>query len=193
MGKRICITGGIGAGKSVVSRILRLKGYPVYDCDSKAKELMEGNDFLRSHLVAILGQEAFKDGKIDRKFVADRIFSDEAIRGEVNRVVHAAVRDDYDKFARGNEGVTFVETAIPQTAGFVETLDEIWEVDAPEQLRIERVKVRNGLDEESIRRRIKTQRSEFDSLPAEKRKMILNDGETSLTERISSLLQKIEN
>ena len=38
----VCITGGIGSGKSVVSRVLRLKGYEVYDCDSRAKEPQDG-------------------------------------------------------------------------------------------------------------------------------------------------------
>ena len=45
MGKKIAVTGGIGSGKSVVSRILSLMGIPVYDCDSRAKALMESDTY----------------------------------------------------------------------------------------------------------------------------------------------------
>ena len=78
-GMRKCligITGGIGAGKSVVSRMLRLKGYPVYDCDSRAKVLMEESAYILTSLKSRLGEECvLESGELNRAQIAERVFS----------------------------------------------------------------------------------------------------------------------
>ena len=95
-GKRLIgITGGIGAGKSVVSRILRHRGYPVYDCDSEAKRLMDTDAEVISGLKSLLGDSIYSaDGKLDRGEMSRRLFSDDEIRRGVNGIVHSAVRRD---------------------------------------------------------------------------------------------------
>ncbi|MDE5887900.1 MAG: dephospho-CoA kinase [Muribaculaceae bacterium] len=189
MGKKIGITGGIGAGKSIVSRLLRLKGFTVYDCDSAARSLMEQDPEVRDDLTNLLGQDAFRDNHLNRQFVAERIFGDKDLRERVNKVVHKAVREDFLRMTEREEGIVFIESAIPVTGGLVPLMDEIWVVEADEATRIERVKKRNGLSEDQIVARIKTQQEEFDSLPAEKTRYIDNDGESSLILAVERLLQ----
>ena len=91
----IGITGGIGCGKSVVSRICRLRGFDVYDCDSEAKMLMDNDPLLKSAIVEILGRDILlSDGSLDRKIMAALIFSDDCKRRKVNTAVHSAVKAD---------------------------------------------------------------------------------------------------
>ncbi|MDE6792603.1 MAG: dephospho-CoA kinase, partial [Muribaculaceae bacterium] len=129
MGKKIGITGGIGAGKSIVSRLLRLKGFTVYDCDSAARSLMEQDPEVRDALTKLLGQDAFRDNHLNRQFVAERIFGDKDLRERVNKVVHKAVIEDFLRMTEREEGTVFIESAIPVTGGLVPLMDEIWVVE----------------------------------------------------------------
>ena len=171
----IMITGGIGSGKSVVSRILRLNGYNVYDCDSEAKRIMENDLAVIEALIEILGEEAYiiekytsADKRLNKNFVASKIFSDSQLRDMVNAVVHKAVREDVTRFADRCNGVAFCETAIPSTSHMTEMCDSVWLVTAPEGERIERVKIRNGFSDAEIMQRIHSQREEFDRIESKK-------------------------
>lgn len=191
LGKEIIgITGGIGSGKSVVSRILRLNGYPVYDCDSEARSLMESSAMLKSDLCAILGNEIYTDScHLDRKRMAGMIFSDHQLLMRVNKVVHSAVKDDFMRFAR--EVVSrkvFCESAILGSSGFADMCSRIWFVDAPEVVRIDRVKHRSGMGEEEIRQRMHAQRDEFSRLSPDKIVRVQNDDTTELLPFILGLL-----
>ncbi len=84
----------------------------------------------------------------------------------------------------------FVESAILSTSRLDEDCDEVWLVDAPEDVRIRRVKERNGLEEGAIRRRIASQSQEFGQLPKERLSVLDNGGEVSLLRQIDSLLEK---
>jgi len=192
-GKRLIgITGGIGAGKSVVSRILRHRGYPVYDCDSEAKRLMDTDAEVISGLKSLLGDSIYSaDGKLDRGEMSRRLFSDDEIRRGVNGIVHSAVRRDLMRWTGMQQRYpAFVESAILSTSRLDEDCDEVWLVDAPEDVRIRRVKERNGLEEGAIRRRIASQSQEFCQLPKERLSVLDNGGEVSLLRQIDSLLEK---
>lgn len=190
----ICITGGIGSGKSVVSRVLRLNGFAVYDCDTEARRLMEENVIVREEITGILGPEAYvpgvshgKEVRLNRSFVASAIFNDDKLRNMVNAVVHRAVREDFIRFATLSNGTVFCETAIPVTSRIDRICDRIWIVTAPEEVRIERVKLRNSLSEDEIKKRIATQRDEFESLPKDKLIEIKNGNNDPVLPRIYEL------
>lgn len=191
----IGITGGIGSGKSVVSRILRLNGMYVYDCDFEAKRLMEQNGPLRSSLCSLLGNEAYcLDGRLDRKFVASRIFSDSNMLAAVNSLVHAAVKDDFILHAgSAGSGMVFCESAILASSGMAELCDEIWMVTAPEGVRIERVKQRSAIEEEEIRKRMEAQRREFEVYDSLDHTLIENDDEVQLLPEVLRLAGISEN
>lgn len=188
----IGITGGIGAGKSVVSRILRLKGYPVYDCDSEARSLMESSEEILAALQGRFGEECILEcGGLNRGYIASRVFNDAEELTWLNALVHGAVREDVRDWVEaqasaGNEKL-FVESAILYTSGLDKMCGRIWLVTAPEELRLERAMQRGGASEEDLRRRIESQRMEFDSLPAGKVSEIENSC-ASLLDRVEELL-----
>lgn len=186
----IGITGGIGAGKSVVSRVLRCNGYEVYDCDSRAKELMEVSVDISDRLKERFGEECYdEDGHLNRPLLASRIFSSPVDREWVNGIVHSAVRRDIEEWRLGRD-IAFVESAILHTSGLDRICKYIWLVEAPEEIRIERVLKRGGISEKDLRARIRTQQSEFDLLPREKLIRVDNSGEMSLLRQIEQIFQK---
>lgn len=187
-----CITGGIGSGKSVISQVLRLRGFDVYDCDSRAKQLMETDEKLRHELEKLAGSEIyFPDGTLDRKRLASLIFSSNTLRIQVNRLVHKTVREDIVCWRGGDHADRrlFVETAIPATSGLMAMVDRIWEVVAPESLRLARACRRDSVSEEAVLSRMQAQRSEFSSLPPDITDRIINDGKTPVLTQIDNLLK----
>lgn len=181
----IGIAGNIGAGKSVVSRILRCNGFFVYDCDQEASSLMNGNETVQSKLIEILGDKCYTDdGNIDKRYVSSKIFSDDVLRGKVNSVVHEAVRAHFLGKAQEERGKVFVESAIMSTSGLDKICREIWFVDASERTRLTRVMLRNNLSENEVRGRMETQKGELSSLPADKVVIIENDDNSLVLERV---------
>lgn len=182
----IAITGGIGAGKSVVSRILRALHYPVYDCDSEAKSLMDNDSDIKRRIAAEVCAEAINsDGSINRPKLSEIIFTDSRKLKALNSIVHKAVRDHFlDWASRRKNDPVFVETAIPYESEFHRIVDDIWEVTASEEIRIQRVINRNGLSRDEIKRRIAAQNAE--SRPTHK--FINNNGDIPLFPQIMQLL-----
>lgn len=74
MAIKIGITGGIGSGKSVVSRLLEIMGIPVYISDIEAKRITHTNDVIRRELCALVGQDVFLNGELNRPLLASYIF-----------------------------------------------------------------------------------------------------------------------
>ena len=155
------ITGGIGAGKSVVSRILCAMGYPVYDCDSRAKTLMNTDPGIRAALAEAFGAEILTPGGIDRDRLGAIVFADPERLHTLNKVVHGAVRLDLERWCGEHLVHTrlFVETAILAESGLDAMVGSVWEVVAPVELRVERVMRRNALTRDQVEARIAAQRS----------------------------------
>ena len=111
---RVAVTGGIGSGKSVVSRLLSIMGVPVYNCDSRAKELMESDILIRQGLVRMFGEECYDAvGRLNRKWLASRIFVDKSAIERVNELVHPRVKADFTNWAeQQQQPIVAVETAI---------------------------------------------------------------------------------
>ena len=187
--KLIAITGGIGTGKSVVSRCLRTMGWPVYDCDLRTKQLMNHHPILRAALAEAFGMETYlPDGSLNRPYLAQRIFSDSTMQQKMNALVHPYTLQDLQLWhAEQNTSVAFYESAILFESGFNRHADAIWCVSAPLQLRIERIAQRDHATPQQILARIESQMPQ-----EEKEKMsdivIINDAEHSIIEQLNSLL-----
>lgn len=182
----IGITGSIGSGKSVVSRILRCNGYYVYDCDSGAKQLMHKDESLKEKLIRIIGKDTYKEnGIINKEYLSKIIFSDDKSRKMVNQLVHSAVRDEIKLLTSDEEGkLYFVESAILSTGDLTPFCEKILVIDAPIDVKIERVKKRDSLNESQIINRLEIQKNEIDRLPKNKIKIFWNDGETPILEKL---------
>lgn len=208
VGVLIGITGGIGAGKSVVSRVLRLMGFEVYDCDLQAKLLMDGDKLLHAEIRERLGEECLNsDGSLCRPAIASRIFADVEARSWLNSRVHSAVHGDILNSFIGNKtksealtvnedlpsDIRFVEAAVFRSSGLWRLCEEIWIVDAPEEMRIERVMARSGLTPDEIKARMESQKEEFDFssvMPFSRVRRIINDGVTPLLSQIKEYLKQ---
>ncbi len=189
MKKRIAIIGGIGSGKSVVSQILRVMGFPVYDCDAEAKRLMDNSQKIKSRIVDAFGEESLLNGQLNRPYLATMVFGYPENLKKLNGIVHPEVHADFEQWvAECNAGAVFVETAILFESGMDAFVDEIWLVDAPEDIRVARVVKRNGLPVEQVQARIRSQK-----IIAETRLPLFridNSGKVSLLPQIDELIAK---
>lgn len=190
----IGLTGGIGSGKSVVSRILRLNGYTVYDCDSEASHIMNQDESVREKLIDIMGIQCYQEnGILNRCYVASKLFNDDSIRAKVNAVVHEAVKEELLNLVRKSpDDIVFCESAILATSGIDRQCYSIWIVDAPESLRIERVMARNGLSRKQVLERIRTQQNELNSLNAPSIEFIDNSGCQSVVAEVKALCKNTD-
>ena len=186
----IGITGGIGSGKSVVSRILRCNGYTVYDCDTEAKYLMNHNQDIKILLEEKLGKDIYHNGELNRRKLSQELFCNNLIRDYVNEVVHKEVRKDILQKRDETKGLFFIESAIISTGGIAEKCNEIWIVTSPYELRIQRVKTRDNFSEEEIIRRIESQKGELEALDKRKVIFIENDEYHPILSEILFLINK---
>lgn len=156
----IGICGGIGAGKSVVSRLLRTRGYCVYDCDYEAKRLMDNSEVMISQMCLRWGDSIYDSEKgLDRKEIARLVFSDPQELAWLNTLVHKEVYREIETLQP-----TFIESAILYSSGLYALCEEVWEVNASERERVKRVIERNGMSEEEVESRIRAQRDESEML-----------------------------
>lgn len=159
------ICGGIGSGKSVVSRVLRLRGEHVYDCDIEAKRIMDSSAEVLKALNERFGDAVCPPGgPICRQALSRHVFGDDGHRLWLNSLVHRLVRDDvaawHSRLEAAGSGRCFVESAILASSGLAAMCSEVWLVTAPEEERVRRVAARDGFDEQHIINRIRSQREE---------------------------------
>lgn len=188
----IAITGGIGAGKSIVSHILRLLGYAVYDTDSEAKRLMDSSETIKAEIAAGIDNSAIDDsGNINRKRLAEIVFNNPEKLATLNTIVHAAVRNDIRAFASAiPDRTVFVETAILYQSKIDRMVDAVWEVTASDEVRIQRVMKRNSLTAEEVAARIRSQHY----IPEKTHdcvKVIVNDDTTPVLPQVERLVAEL--
>ena len=158
---KIGVTGGIGSGKSTVCELLRDRGVAVYDSDSRAKQLMAESEALREQLIAAFGAECYNAEGLDRAFLASKVFGNEEALQQLNSIVHPAVRADFQVWAEQQRSPYVVlESAILFEAGFEPEVDATLAVMAPMPMRLERTMARDGVDKESVMRRMEHQLSD---------------------------------
>ena len=188
----IAITGGIGAGKSVVSNVLRALGYKVYDSDSEAKRLMDTSEDIKNDLSTFIDKNVVDDnGTIDRKKLADIVFNDADKLLLLNKIVHAAVRDDIREFTHQSQQYpVFVETAILYQSEIDRMVDAVWDVTAPVDVRICRVMKRNSLTAEQVKARIESQQFTPEN-PHPNLTIIINDDKTAVLPQIERLIAEL--
>ena len=158
---KVGLTGGIGSGKSTVAELLNIRGVAIYDSDSRAKELMNGNEALREALIAAFGAECYTDAGLNRAWLAERVFGNKAELERLNAIVHPAVMRDFAAWAEAQEGdYVVLESAILLEAGLEEHVDVVVAVMAPKDIRLERAMQRDGASREQIEERMRNQMSD---------------------------------
>ena len=141
---RIGITGGIGSGKSIASRLFHALDVPVYDADTRARWVMEHDETLRSELLAAFGADTYDAaGRLNRPVLAAMVFNNPVRLAQLNGLVHPHVGTDFARWAAAQQqaGHTYVlkEAALLFEAGSYKQLDRIITVFAPLAVRTARV------------------------------------------------------
>lgn len=187
------ITGGIGSGKSVVSRLLNMLGYPVYDSDSKAKRLNDTDEEVKRALTLAFGSDLYENGLLNRPKLASLIFQSDSNRQLVNAIIHPAVKRDFLRWAEAqNSDIVFLEAAILYESGFDAFMNKVVAVAAPEQVRIQRAMQRDNATEQQIVNRLRTQMSQ-DVLESKADFVVVNDGIQPLLPQIEALAVQLRN
>jgi dephospho-CoA kinase len=145
---RIGITGGIGSGKSIASRLFQVLGVPIYDADSRARGLMEHDAELRQQLIAAFGPDTYDAaGRLNRPALAATVFRNPELLAQLNALVHPHVGTDFERWALAQQqaGHAYVlkEAALLFEAGSYKQLDRIITVFAPQPVREARVRRRD--------------------------------------------------
>src|SRR4051794_2149935 len=140
---KIGITGGIGSGKSVVAKLFELLGVPVYNADAAAKELMDASPGLKRLLLEHFGAEVYENNKLNRSWLAAKVFNNEDQLQVLNSIVHPLVINAGIEWINShNVPMVMKEAAIFFESGSNTGMDYMIGVYAPQQLRIERVMAR---------------------------------------------------
>lgn len=182
---QVGITGGIGAGKSVVAKIFSTLRVPVYDADSRAKMLMNTNPVLIQQIQDLLGQDAYINGQLNRSFIAKKVFKSKPLLNQLNSLIHPAVGIDYSEWVNKNLEAPIVlkEAALLFETKTFQRLDKVIIVSAPERLRIDRVLQRDSHRTESDVRAIMANQMKDEDLRAKADFIIENDESRPLIEQ----------
>jgi len=164
--KVIGLTGGIGTGKSTVSRYLKTKGYGIIDADEIAREVVEPGTAALYQLVQRFGEEILtEDGSLNRRKLAQLAFAAPEGKEALDRITHGAIfaRIDEQRAAlearlEGQpEALVFLDAPLLLETGLDRKTDLVWVVDVPDEVRIRRIMERDGWTREEILSRMKRQ------------------------------------
>jgi len=190
--KRIGLTGGIGSGKTTIARMLEAMSYPIYYSDLRSKEICDHDPSINSQLTSLFGPKAYADGKLNRTFLSDCIFTDPELRLKVNEIIHPVVRKDFEDWAFVQTSpLIFNEAAILFETGAYKQFDAVVLVCAPISQRIERVMLRDLCDKASVEKRIQSQWSDEQKRSLTKY-YIENNGIQPILIQVEELLMRLQ-
>lgn len=158
---KIGITGGIGSGKSIVSKVFHELGIPIFDADSEAKRLMNENPIIQEQLIEKFGAEVYQNNQLDRAYLAKKVFDNPDALAALNQIVHPiTIQAANDWMHAQTTPYVVKEAALFFESGTAGDLDYIVGVYAPKMIRLERVKKRDNADLKSIQNRMNNQLDE---------------------------------
>jgi dephospho-CoA kinase len=179
---KIGITGSIGAGKSTVAGIFKVLGIPVFDADATAKNILNTDSVLREQIAATFGSETYKNGLLDKKYLATLVFNNPDQLAKLNALVHPATIEAANIWAKHCEeqGSPYIlkEAALLFEAGTNIGLDFIIGVTAPVEMRIARVMERDHVTREEVLKRMKHQLD--DTKKMKRCNFVIDNNEVSL-------------
>jgi dephospho-CoA kinase len=191
--KVLGITGGIGSGKSVFSKLLEINGIPVYNTDIASKRISDFSWNIREKLTGRFGPALYREGLLDRPLLASLIFNHPENRVFVNSVIHPEVENDFLEWKDEQTDKSWVgiESAILFEAQLCHVVDVIVNISAPLETRIRRVQQRDNLNRESVLNRIKNQISDgVRNYLADY--TIINDDRQALAPQVENLMKVLK-
>lgn len=189
----IGLTGGIGSGKSTVAALFELMGCAVFYSDDVAREIYFDKN-IKEQITALLGKETYlSDTEIDKKYISSKIFTDTILLHKLNAIIHPAVIEKFKTFKEQNKGKLIIkETALLFEAKLEAQVDKIVLVAANDDLRIKRVMKRDGLTEEEVVRKMKSQLPQEEKITKSDIVIYNNEKEFLITQALS-VFEKYKN
>lgn len=158
------LTGGIGGGKSTVSRALARKGACIIDADQIAREVVEPGSSVLLELAQAFGEDVVVDGVLDRSLLASRAFVDEEHTQLLNGITHPEIRRRIkDRLVQAREEgnrVAVLDHPLLLEQGLAAEVDLVVVVDVPAEIRVQRLVTFRGIEEQDARNRIARQMSD---------------------------------
>ncbi len=155
----IGITGGIGSGKSTLSKLLRAAGYPVYDSDLEARKLQNEHPVIKQQIQEVFGKEIYTDEGLNRSALAKIVFDNKELLSKLNHIVHPVFREGFQNWIlkHSNQRFLFLESAILFENGLNKQVDKVIVITASQEVRIRRVIKRDNISVEQILARMANQ------------------------------------
>jgi dephospho-CoA kinase len=163
---RVVVTGGIGSGKSEVTRLFDELGAVVIDADVLAREVVAAGTPGLAEIVRTFGPDLVgPDGELDRPAMGRRVFADPTARTQLEAIIHPRVRQRGGEIeaAAAEDAVVVHDIPLLVETGQADRFDAVVVVDVPEELQVQRLAGR-GMDEEDARSRIRAQASREERL-----------------------------
>mgnify|MGYP001336075256 FL=1 len=160
------ITGGIGSGKSTITRLFHDLGVPIYNSDERAKWLLSNDVDLMDQIKLLFGQESYSNNELNRAHIANIVFQDNDMLKQLNAIVHPMVKIDFENWLllHKKEPLVIKEAAILIESGAYKELDVLIVVLADKKTRIKRVINRDNVSKEDVEKRMETQISDSERL-----------------------------
>ena len=196
----IGITGGIGSGKSTISKFFQTEGYPIYDCDSNSKNIANSSLIIKEKLITTFGKDIYdKNGLLNKELLAEKIFGNENNRQIVNSIIHPEVIKNVQSWiTKETRKIIFIESALLFESGLNKIVDKTIFVDAKEEIRLQRAIIREiknrGLNNDEnntiakdILLRIQSQRQNYEYAKEHSDFIILNNNELLINQLLICL------
>ena len=189
--KKVAVTGGIGTGKTTVSKLFEKIGIPVFNSDEIAKELMHNDKQLKSDIIKAFGNESYINNELNRAYLSDVVFNDETLLNKINSIVHPQVAKEFNQWLLNQQSKYIVyESAIIFENNSEDVFDKIICVIAPEEDVISRVMKRNSFSRDKVISIISNQLP--DQVKRNKADYIIeNINKSDLTDRVLEIHNKI--
>jgi dephospho-CoA kinase len=157
---KVAITGGIGSGKSSVSKLIEQFGFPVLRSDDLAKDLMQNDDSIKKKIIKAFGKNSYSENRLNKEYLAQNVFCKKRQLEKINSIVHPAVIQKVRAISSElflNHPLVFVESALVFEAKIQKEFDYIILVYAEEETRIKRLVLKSTISKADILKRIKFQ------------------------------------
>lgn len=190
------LTGGIGTGKSTVTRILRQSGFPVVDADVLARDVVKAGTDGHEEVVKVFGPGAVApNGELNRKEIGSQVFNDRTKLETLEKIIHPKVRSlclkAKTELAEAGNSIAFYDVPLLYEKKLEDTFDQVVVVTCDLKIQIDRLMKRDGMSEVEAMKRIAAQ------LPLEQKVkaahfVIHNDGSMiNLEKQVSDLIEQL--
>jgi len=158
---RVALTGGIASGKTTVANLFAGLGVPVIDTDLIARAVVEPGQPTLAAVVAEFGSDVLDaDGRLDRRRMRERIFSDREAQRRLEGILHPAIRSEMERLSREAGGVyQLLVVPLLTEGGRRDHVDRVLLVDVPEAVQVERLISRDGVTHEQAQAALSAQAS----------------------------------